>query len=173
MKINPENVPELIGFLNEKWTALAPGQPFDYDFMDEDFASVYETETRIGQIFSVFTFLAIFIACLGLFGLATFTAEQRTKEVGIRKIIGASISRIFVMLTAEIMKWVFIANLIALPLAYYFMKKWLQGFAYPVDINWMTFAAALLISLIIALITVSYQALRAATRNPVKALRYE
>lgn len=173
IKVKPDNVSEFIGFLSEKWNELAPGQPFDYNFMDEDFASVYEAETRIGQIFSVFTFLAIAIACLGLFGLATFTAEQRTKEVGIRKIIGASITRIFVMLTAEIMKWVFIANLIALPLAYYFMKKWLQGFAYPVDVNWLTFVAALFLSLFIALITVSYQAIRAATRNPVKALRYE
>lgn len=173
IKLKPDNISQFVSDLNQKWNELGPGQPFGYDFMDEDFASVYEAETRIGHIFSVFTFLAIFIACLGLFGLATFTAEQRTKEIGIRKIIGASISRIFVMLTAEIIKWIFIANLIALPLAYYFMKKWLQGFAYPVDINWVTFAAALFISLLVALITVSYQAIRAATRNPVKALRYE
>ena len=173
IKLKPDNVSQFVSDLGQKWNEMGPGQPFDYDFMDEDFASVYAAETRIGHIFSVFTFLAIFIACLGLFGLATFTAEQRTKEIGIRKIIGASISRIFVMLTAEIIKWIFIANLIALPLAYYFMNKWLEGFAYPVDINWVTFAAALFISLLVALITVSFQAIRAATRNPVKALRYE
>lgn len=173
IKLKPDNIPAFISDLRQKWSEMGPGQPFDYDFMDEDFASVYEAETRVGRIFSVFTFLAIFIACLGLFGLATFTAEQRTKEIGIRKIIGASISRIFVMLTAEIIKWIFIANIIALPLAYYFMSKWLEGFAYPVSINWLTFVVALLASLLVALITVSYQAIRAATRNPVKALRYE
>ncbi len=108
-----------------------------------------------------------------MFGLATFTAEQRTKEVGIRKVIGASIGRIFILLTAEIMKWVLIANLIALPIAYYFMSQWLEGFAYPVDLNWMTFTIALVMSLVIALITVSYQALKTAWMKPVKSLRYE
>lgn len=171
LKVNTSDMPAFIEGLQEKWNAMGPGQPFDYNFMDEDFSSVYEAETRIGDIFSVFTFLAIFIACLGLFGLATFTAEQRTKEIGIRKVIGASVPRIFVMLTSEIIKWVFIANLVALPLAYYFMKQWLQGFAYPVGINWWTFAAALLASLLIAVVTVSQQAIRAATRNQVQALR--
>ena len=173
IKIKTDNIPQIISDLNKQWNEMAPGQPFDYSFMDEDFASVYEAEDRIGQIFSVFTFLAIFIACLGLLGLATFIAEQRTKEVGIRKVIGASIPRIFVMLTAEIMKWVLIGNLIALPLAYYFMKQWLEGFAYPVDIGWVTFVSALFISLLVALVTVSYQAIRAALMNPVRALRYE
>lgn len=173
IKVDSDNLPEFISELNKKWNEMGPGQPFDYTFMDEDFASVYEAETRIGQIFSVFTFLAIFIACLGLFGLATFTAEQRTKEVGIRKVLGASIPRIFLMLTTEVMQWVLIANILALPVAYYFMSKWLEGFAYPVSITWVTFAVALVIGLLVALITVSYQAIRAAVRNPVKALRYE
>lgn len=173
IKMKGEDVPRLIGDIQAKWNTMGPGQPFDYTFMDEDFASVYESETRIGDIFSVFTFLAIFIACLGLFGLATFTAEQRTKEVGIRKVIGASIGRIFVLLTAEIMKWVLIANLIALPLAYYFMNRWLDGFAYPVQISWLTFTVALFASLLIALITVSYQALKTAWMKPIKSLRYE
>jgi len=173
IKIEANDVPRLIADVQQQWNTLGPGQPFDYTFMDEDFSSVYESETRIGQIFSVFTFLAILIACLGLFGLATFTAEQRTKEVGIRKVIGASIGRIFVLLTAEIMKWVLIANLIALPLAYYFMNRWLEGFAYPVDISWITFTIALVVSLLIALITVSYQALKTAWMKPIKSLRYE
>lgn len=173
IKIESKEVPRLIADIQQQWNTMGPGQPFDYTFMDEDFSSVYESETRIGQIFSVFTFLAILIACLGLFGLATFTAEQRTKEVGIRKVIGASIGRIFVLLTAEIMKWVLIANLIALPLAYYFMNRWLEGFAYPVDISWFTFTIALVVSLLIALITVSYQALKTAWMKPIKSLRYE
>ena len=173
IKMKGGDIPAFINDIQKKWTTMGPGQPFNYTFMDEEFSSVYEAEDRIGQIFSVFTFLAIFIACLGLFGLATFTAEQRTKEVGIRKVIGASIGRIFVLLTAEIMKWVLIANLIALPTAYYFMSQWLEGFAYPVDLNWMTFTLALVMSLLIALITVSYQALKTAWMKPVKSLRYE
>lgn len=171
IRFNTENIPAFIEDLRRQWEKMGPGQPFDYSFLDEEFSSVYEAETRIGGIFSVFTFLAIFIACLGLFGLATFSAEQRTREIGIRKVIGASIPRIFMMLTAEILKWVFIANLVALPLAYYFMQKWLEGFAYPVPITWWTFVAALAASLAIALLTVSRQAIRAARRNPVKALR--
>ncbi len=173
IKMKGGDVPAFINDMQKQWTTMGPGQPFNYTFMDEEFSTVYEAEDRIGQIFSVFTFLAIFIACLGLFGLATFTAEQRTKEVGIRKVIGASIGRIFILLTAEIMKWVLIANLIALPIAYYFMSQWLEGFAYPVDLNWMTFTIALVMSLVIALITVSYQALKTAWMKPVKSLRYE
>lgn len=171
IKVNTSDITGFLADLQEKWNEMGPGQPFDYSFMDEDFASVYETETRISGIFSVFTFLAIFIACLGLFGLATFTAAQRTKEIGIRKVIGASIPRLFIMLTSEIMKWVLIANLVALPLAYYFMNKWLEDFAYPVGMSWWVFGLALVASLLIALITVSQQAIRAATRNPVDALR--
>lgn len=171
LKVNSTNIPTLIDDLQQTWNRMGPGQPFDYTFMDDAFAGVYAAESRIGSIFSVFTFLAIFIACLGLFGLATFTAEQRTKEIGIRKVIGASVPRIFLMLTTEIIKWVLIANLVALPLAYYFMKQWLQGFAYPVGMSWWIFAAAILGSVLIALITVSQQAIRAATRNPVQALR--
>lgn len=173
MRVKTSDMARFIGEVNRKWNEMGPGQPFEYAFMDEDFASVYEAETRIGRIFSIFTILAIFIACLGLFGLATFTAEQRTKEVGIRKVLGASIPRIFLMLTTEVMQWVLIANMIALPLAYFFMRKWLQGFAYPVDISWVTFAAALLIGLVVALLTVSYQAVRAAVMDPVRSLRYE
>ncbi len=173
IKISTDNVPGFIGDLNKQWNTMGPGQPFDYTFMEEDFAAVYEAESRIGNIFSVFTILAILIACLGLFGLATFTAEQRTKEMGIRKVIGASGSRIFYILTLEVVKWVLIANVIALPLAYYFMNKWLQGFAYPVGLSWMTFVGALLIGLIIAIITVSYQAMRVSTINPAKALKHE
>lgn len=173
IKVNTDDVSGFIGDLNQLWNQMGPGQPFDYNFMEEDFDSVYESESRIGNIFSIFTFLAIVIACLGLFGLATFTAEQRTKEMGIRKVVGASVSRIFYILTVEVVKWVLIANLVALPLAYYFMKQWLEGFAYPVGMSWMTFAGALLIGLVIAVITVSYQALRVSTINPARALKHE
>ncbi len=173
IKVKGEQIPQFIADLNKLWNEMGPNQPFDYSFMSEDFSAVYEAEMRIGKIFSVFTFLAIFIACLGLFGLATFVAHQRTKEIGIRKVIGASMPRIFVLLTTEVMKWVVIASVIAIPVAYYFMQKWLEGFAYPVKVSWTTFAAALLIALLVALITVSYQAVRSALMNPVKALRQE
>ncbi len=173
IRFKTENTSEFIGTLNQLWNQMAPGQPFDYTFMEEGFAAVYETETRIGRIFSIFTILAIIIACLGLFGLATFTAEQRTKEMAIRKVVGATGSNIFVMLTTEVVKWVLIANVIALPMAYYFMRQWLQGFAYPVSISWMTFLSALLIGLLIAIVTVSYQALQVSVINPAQALRRE
>lgn len=173
IKVNTDKVAPLINELNRLWNQMAPGQPFDYSFMEEDFAAVYESETRVGQIFSVFTFLAIVIACLGLFGLATFTALQRRREMGIRKVIGASVSRIFVLLTTEVVKWVLIANLIALPLAYYFMRQWLQDFAYPVNLSWTTFVGALVIGLVIAVITVSYQAVRVSLVNPARALKDE
>jgi putative ABC transport system permease protein len=173
IKVKTENWSQFIGDLNRLWNQMGPGQPFDYDFMEEDFNSMYESESRIGSIFSVFTFLAIVIACLGLFGLATFTAEQRTREMGIRKVVGASVSRIFYTLTIEVIQWVLIANLIALPVAYYFMSRWLEGFAYPVSMSWGTFAGALLIGLAVAVITISYQALRVSVINPAKALRHE
>ena len=173
IKLKPGDVKEFIADLQQKWQEMAPGQPFDYTFMEEDFATMYESEARIGNVFSIFTVLAIFIACLGLFGLATFTARQRTKELGIRKVIGASVGGLFVLLTTEVLKWVLIANLIALPIAYLLMKRWLAGFAYPVLITWQTFFLALVAGVGIALVTVSYQALRAAIMNPIQSLRQE
>lgn len=163
-------------FLQEmkgKWDAMASGQPFDYNFLDDRFDNMYEAEVRIGQIISLFTLLAIVIACLGLFGLATFTAEQRTKEIGVRKVMGAPMTSIFVLLTTQFTRWVLLANLLALPLAYYAMRHWLQGFEYRIDFSYYSLVLAALVALVIALITVSYQALRAARRNPVEALRYE
>ena len=154
---------------------VAPSDPRGIDGfnLEEEFRSI-QTVFKGIKFFLWFVGIGTLLAgVVGVSNIMLIIVKERTKEIGIRKIIGASISRIFVMLTAEIIKWIFIANLIALPLAYYFMNKWLQGFAYPVDINWVTFAAALFISLLVALITVSYQAIRAATRNPVKALRYE
>ena len=120
-----------------------------------------------------FTFLAIFIACLGLFGLASFTAEQRTKEIGVRKVLGASLGNVIVLLTKQFIWLVLIANLIAWPLAYWVMNNWLQNFAYRVDIGWQTFALAGVAALLITILTVSYQAIKAALTNPVEALRYE
>ena len=173
VRITSDNIPKTLAFLGEKISQFDPHRPFEYAFLDDSFDAQYRSEERLGRIFSYFSILAIFIACLGLFGLASFTAEQRTKEIGIRKVLGATVSGIIVLLSKEFTKWVLIANAIAWPLAYYFSNKWLQSFAYRTNITLMTFLFAAIISFLIALLTVSYQALKAATANPVKSLRYE
>jgi putative ABC transport system permease protein len=150
-----------------------PNRAFEYSFLDQDFEALYRSEERMQAIFSYFAFLAILIACLGLFGLASFMIQQRTKEIGVRKVLGASVTGIVGLLSKEFVKLVLAANLIAWPLAYFVMKRWLQDFAYRVDINVTTFVLAAVLALVIALLTVSYQAIKAALANPVEALRYE
>jgi putative ABC transport system permease protein len=157
----------------KEWKSRVGASPLNYQFLDEAFDSMYRSEQRIGKIFISFAILAIFIACLGLFGLATFTAEQRTKEIGIRKILGASVSQIVQLLSKDFIRLVIVGIVIASPIAYYFMDKWLQDFAYRVEISWWIFALAGIVAIAIALITVSYQAIRAALMNPVKSLRTE
>jgi putative ABC transport system permease protein len=152
---------------------MTNGLPFNYSFMDESFSNVYKAEQRVGKISFTFSLLAIVIACLGLFGLATFLAEQKTKEVGIRKVLGASIPSLLFMLLKEFLKWILIANLIAWPISYYFMNAWLQDYAYRVEISFWTFIISGGIALIVAIATVSFQAIKAATANPVDSLRYE
>ena len=152
---------------------FSPQYPFNYQFFDDIFDRAYRAEQKIGTLFSVFAMLAILIACLGLFGLASFTAEQRTKEIGIRKILGASVSHIAFLLSREFTKWVVIANIVAWPIAYYVMTQWLQNFAYKVNLGLFTFLVAGASALFIALLTVSFQTIRAATANPVDSLRYE
>jgi putative ABC transport system permease protein len=173
VKIRPQNISRTLAFLEDKWRKFDPAHPFEYSFLDDDFDKLYKADKKLGQIFVSFTALAIFIACLGLFGLTSFTAEQRTKEIGIRKVLGASVPDIIVLLSREFTKWVLAANLIAWPVAYYAMNRWLQNFAYRISISlWMFFLAASL-TFVISLFTVSFQAVRAAVSNPVKALRYE
>ncbi|MFO7445784.1 MAG: ABC transporter permease [Ignavibacteriaceae bacterium] len=172
-RINTASLPSILKETLAKWESLSASLPFSYRFMDESFNEVYRTEQRIGIIALLFSSLAIIVACLGLFGLATFLAEQRTKEIGVRKVLGASIMSIIIMLSKEFIKWVVIANIIAWPLAYYFMNKWLQDFAYRIDISWWLFIAAGVAALAIALLTVSFQAFKAATANPVESLKYE
>ncbi len=173
LNVNTSNLKEVLVFAEKTWNKLFPGRPFEYSFLDEDFNRLYMTEELRSQIFGVFALLGLFVACLGLLGLASFAAEQRTKEIGIRKVLGASISNIVFMLTKEFTRWVLIANIIAWPVAYYFMNKWLQDFAYRIDIHWWVFVLAGGIALVIAFFTVSWQAIRTATANPVEALRYE
>jgi len=175
IKIRPESLPDTLSFIKEKWKEIDPTETLDYWFLDESesFSWQYQSEQRLSKMFSYFALLAIFIACLGLFGLANFTAEQRTKEIGIRKAMGASISSIILLLSKEFAKWILIANIIAWPIAYFAMNRWLQNFAYRINIGLGTFILAGLIVLVIALLTVSYQAIKAARANPVDALRYE
>ena len=142
-------------------------------FLDEDFDYIYRVDQRLGRLLYYFSVLAILIACLGLFGLASYTSEQRTKEVGIRKVLGAPTGKVVLMLTTEFMIWVILANLIAWPVAWFVMGRWLDGFAYRTRLGFEIFLMAGMVVFIIALVTVSYQAFRAARANPVDSLRYE
>jgi putative ABC transport system permease protein len=173
IKTTNDSMPRVMNFAEQQWRRINPGHPFEYTFVDRNIAMMYQSETKLSRLFSIFTGIAIYIACLGLFGLASFTVMQRTKEIGIRKVLGASGSGIVVLLSKEYVKWVALANVIAWPLAYYFMSKWLAGFAYHTSLNILTFFASGLLALIIALLTVSFQTFRAAAVNPVDSLRYE
>jgi len=155
------------------WAKLNPATPFVYSFLDKDFQRNYEKEQRSSSIIVYFTIIAVLIACLGLFGLAAFSAEQRTKEIGIRKVLGASVADVTTLLSGDFIKLILIAIIIASPLAWYGMNKWLQGFAYRITISWWMFGAAGLLAVLIALATVSFQAIKAAIANPVKSLRTE
>ncbi|MCB0291728.1 MAG: ABC transporter permease [Calditrichaeota bacterium] len=173
VRIRPENIPATLAFLEQKTEEFSPTYPFTYFFQDEYFDSLYRSEDRLQEIFGYFTFLAIFIACLGLFGLASFTAEQRTREIGVRKVLGAGLGSIAGLLSREFLKWVLLANLIAWPVAWYLMRGWLENFAYRTELGWLPFVLAGAAALLIALLTVSYQAVKAGLVDPVKALRYE
>jgi len=173
VRIRPENIPATIDFLEQKWHELVPNMPFEYSFLDDNFAKLYQAEEKLGQIFKVFSILAIFIACLGVFGLISFATEQRTKEIGIRKVLGASVPNMVSLLSKEFLKLVFIANLIAWPMAYFMMNRWLQEFAYRINLSLGIFLLAGALALVVTLLTVGYQALKAALANPVDSLRYE
>jgi putative ABC transport system permease protein len=164
---------EAVRLLRDEWNRLAPGQPFEYSFLDERFSAVYESEEKLGVIFGILAGLAIFVACLGLLGLASYLAEQRTKEIGIRKVLGASAVEVIGLLLKEFAKWIVAANLIAWPLAYFAMRKWLEGFAFRTGIGIGVFLLSGLTVLAIALLSVGYQAVRAALANPVDSLHYE
>lgn len=174
IKVDTKNLPALLSQIKARWTELSPNVQINYSFMDQEFDASYRTEQRTGQIFIVFTSLAIVIACLGLFGLAAYAAEQRTKEIGIRKVLGASVSAIAGMLSKDFIKLVIISILIATPFAWYFMNTWfLQGFAYRINIQWWVLALAGVAALLIAVITVSFQSIKAAVANPVDSLKNE
>ena len=173
IRFNTGNIPALLDQVKSKWAAISPNQQFNYSFMDKDFEAIYRVEQNMGTLFIVFTSLAIIIACLGLFGLAAYATEQRTKEIGIRKVLGAGISTIVNLLSIDFIKLVFIAILIASPVAWYAMNKWLQGFPYREDIHWWVVFAAGGIAILIAFATISFQSIKAALANPVNSLRSE
>ena len=173
VRVRPDQMPETIAYLKTNWNTFTPNAPFDYSFLDQDYNNLYQAERRTGTTFGVFSVLGILIACLGLFGLATFTTEQRTKEIGVRKTLGASVSSIVVLLTRDFALLVGIAFILAVPLSYIVMSKWLEGFAYRIDISLSLFLLAGIIAFLIAFLTISYQTIKAAVRNPIRSLRYE
>jgi putative ABC transport system permease protein len=173
VKVTGNDIPGTLKYLQTVWKERVPHRPFEYHFLDEDYNALYKVESRTGQLFGIFAATAILLACLGLFALAAFTTVQRTKEIGIRKVLGASLWSLAGLLSADFLKLVAIASLIAIPLAWWAMQQWLLDFAYRIDINWWVFAAAAMLALLIALATVSVQAIRAGLANPIKSLRTE
>jgi putative ABC transport system permease protein len=173
IKISGNNIPAALSHIENTWKKFLPETPYDYSFLDERFADLYQAEQQQGSIFTIFSFIAIFIACLGLFGLSAFTITQRIKEIGIRKVLGASVSSILALLSKDFMKLVIIASIIAFPIAWYVMHNWLQDFAYRISIPWWVFIIAGIAAALIALVTISVQAIKAGVANPVKSLRTE
>jgi putative ABC transport system permease protein len=171
IKVSAMTLPKLLPMLEKKWKSFSPKQQFSYYFMDDEFDSLYKSETRLGRVFLIFTILAIFVACLGLFGLSNYAAVKRSKEISIRKVLGASIPEIIKLLSLSFINLILISILISSPIAWYFMRKWLQDFAFRVDINWQVFLFAGIISLLIAFITIFFQSLKASVQNPIKSLK--
>jgi putative ABC transport system permease protein len=173
VKIDGRNVQSAISALTDTWHRYLPESPFEYSFLDERFDQLYKAEQQQSSLFTIFSCIAIFIACLGLFGLSAFTISQRLKEIGIRKVLGASVPQIVIVLSKDFLKLVLIAAIIAFPVAWYSMNKWLLDFAFRINIHWWVFAIAGIIALIIAFATISFQSIKAALINPVKSLRSE
>jgi putative ABC transport system permease protein len=173
IKVNGNKTEEALANIRGVWDKFNPISPFEYHFLDQKYDSLYRKEIKIGTILNAFTLFAILISCLGLFGLASFLTEQRTSEIGIRKILGASESGIVFFLSKQFTKWVLIANLFAWPAAYFVMNEWLKSFAYRINIGIWVFVLSGMLAAGIALLTVSFQAFRAARANPIDSLRYE
>jgi putative ABC transport system permease protein len=173
VKLNTADAKNTIAHINNIWKQFAPGYPLDYKFMDESYGAMYKNEEKLASLLWIFTIMAIFVGCLGLFGLAAFSAEQRTKEIGIRKVLGASVFNILGLLSKNFIILVVISCVVAFPVAWWAMNNWLQDFPYRVRISWWVFGIAIVAALLIALITVSFQSIKAATANPVKSLRTE
>jgi len=173
VKMKTASIGTTINQVRNVWNKFTPEYPIEYKFLDENFEQMYNAEDKLKSLLWIFTSIAIFVGCLGLFGLAAYSAERRKKEVGIRKVLGASVQGVVLLLSKDFIKLVLISLMIASPVAYYFMHYWLQDFAYRINISWWVFAIAGLSAVLIALVTVSFQAIKAAIANPVKSLRTE
>jgi putative ABC transport system permease protein len=173
LKLDSRQIPASLDQVSSLWKELYPESPFDFFFLDQKFDEQYKAEQRFSSLFGLFTGLAVFVACLGLFGLAAFTAEQRTKEIGIRKVLGASIASIVALLSSDFLKLVGLAIVIACPIAWYGMSQWLTEFAYRIGLDWWVFVGAGVLIVVITLLTVSFQSVKAALMNPVESLRSE
>lgn len=173
LKLKTTDLKNTIAFINNTWNKFSPEYPLNYKFLDENFNEMYKAEDKLRTLLSIFTAMAIFVGCMGLFGLSAFSAEQRTKEIGIRKVLGASVLDIVTMLSKTFLKPVFIASVLAFPIAWWAMNNWLENFPYRITISWWLFGIAAIAALVIALITISFQSIKAATSNPVKSLRTE
>ncbi len=174
LKLNPaKSAKESIAKIEAAFKKFVPTAPFDYKFADDEYAKKFDAEERIGKLAGFFTILAVLISCLGLFGLSSFVAEQRTKEIGVRKVLGASVVNLWRMLSKDFVFLVIISCVIAAPIAWYFLHNWLQKYNYRTPISWWVFVAAFAGALIITLLTVSFQSIKAALMNPVKSLRSE
>jgi len=173
VKMKSASAANTISHVKTAWNKFTPEYPIEYNFLDENFEQMYRMEDKLKLLLGIFTMIAVFVGCLGLFGLAAYSAERRKKEVGIRKVLGASVKGVVLLLSKDFIKLVFISLVIASPLAYYFMHRWLEDFAYRIHIGWWVFALAALVVTSIAFITVSFQAIKAAIANPVNSLRTE
>ena len=173
IKVDSNQLSDAIASVEATWKQLNPAYPFEYRFLDESFDELYRAEQRTGELFNYFALIAIFISCLGLFGLSAYTAELRTKEIGVRKVLGASVPSILALFTKDFMVLVLLAFALAVPVSYYLMHTWLQGFVYRTDIGVAVFALAMVFAMLITLLTVGYQSMKAALANPVESLRSE
>jgi putative ABC transport system permease protein len=172
-KIKASRMKDALSFITTKWNEFVPAYPLDYKFMDETYGAMYKSEEKLSELLWIFTIMAIFIGCMGLFALAAFSAEQRTKEIGIRKVLGANVINIIGLLSKNFLVMVLIASVIAIPIAWWAMNNWLNDFPYRVNLSLWIFGIAIVVALLIAFITVSFQSIKAATANPVKSLRTE
>jgi putative ABC transport system permease protein len=173
IKISAENIPGTISFLKDKWESLFPQYPFEFTFLSDDFQKMYKKETTTSLIITYISVMALFVSCIGLFGLVLFTIDSRVKEIGLRKVAGSTTGRIVIKLNLEFTKWILISFVIACPVIIYFMHKWLENFAYRINLSWWIFALAGLITMIISLLTVSWHTWNTAAKNPVECLRHE
>lgn len=173
VKVNGKNISQTVASIESTWKKLSDNYLFEYSFLDQDFARLFEREQTTAKVYTIFSFIAIFIACLGLLGLASYFTNKRTKEIGIRKISGASVSQIALLLSKDFTKLIVVSIVIGSAASWYFMQQWLHNFAYKTDMSWWIFAAAAALVIMIAFITISWHMFTAATRNPVDALRYE